>query len=291
MRKLPFPKITRATADERAEHIHKLPVAVDSVQSSMVSQGVDDARVAPMQNPNSSTAAESEDLLGFTPSPVPVVNCPLVTIEDDAVRDAGLVLAAVPGTTCEVSAVPPPEVPPIPALITVKEEVTVSLPSNKDNPIEIDSGSDDDAYRESLLDFPSDKESDLSDGPNDVVPADGGEQKVSAQRALRIQLQKISKKKLAVNREAQRASRELATQNKVLRMELDRLKEEARQNQMKLQEAIRMSQVVSASEFTDSPSTHITHQTTSIASAREFSDHEAGTSEGPVDNIIPATQV
>ena len=40
--------------------------------------------------------------------------------------------------------------------------------------------------------------------------------------------------------------------------------------------------VVSASEFTDSPSTHITHQTTSIASAREVSDHEAEVSEGPV---------
>jgi hypothetical protein len=92
-----------------------------------------------------------------------------------------------------------------------------------------------------LLDFPSDKQSDLSDDANDVVPADGGEQKVLQQRALRIQLQKISKKRLAINREAQRASRELATQNKVLRMELDRLKEEATQNQMKLQEAIWMS--------------------------------------------------
>ena len=290
------PQESFPATDERTVDTDKLPVAVDSIHCSMVSEAEDDARVAPMEIPNSSTAAESEDLLGFTPSPVPVVNCPLVTIENDeglvlAQHLEGLVLAAVPGPTSEASAVPPPEVPPIPALRTVKEEVTVSLPSNKDNPIEIDSGSDDDAYRESLLDFPSEGESDLSDGPNDVVPADGGEQKVSAQRALRLQLQKISKKKLAVNREALRASRELATQNKVLRMELERVREEARQRELKLEEAIRMSQVVSASEFTDSPSTHITHQTTSIASAREVSDHEAEVSEGPVDNIIPATQV
>ena len=132
-------------------------------------------------------------------------------------------------------------------------------------------------------------ESNLSNGPKDVESTDGSEQKVSQRRPLRIQLETILKKKLTVNRAVVRASQELEMQNKILKLELQKVREEARLRELKLEEAIRMSQVVSASEFTDSPSTHITHQTTSIASAREVSDHEAEVSEGPVDNIIPAT--
>ena len=132
-------------------------------------------------------------------------------------------------------------------------------------------------------------ESDLSNRTKDVESIDGSDQKVSQRRPLRIQLETILKKKLTVNRAAVRASRELEMQNKILKLELQKVREEARLRELKLEKAIRMSQVVSAGEFTDSSSTHITHQTTSIASAREILDHEVEISKGPVQDCIPAT--
>lgn len=104
-------------------------------QKSFLSQGVDDARMALVEIHDSSTAAETEDMLEFTPSLVPVVNCPLVTIENDTAANERLVLAVVPGSTSEASTVPLPQALAIPSLLIVKKEVTeVSVPSNKDNP-------------------------------------------------------------------------------------------------------------------------------------------------------------
>ena len=68
----------------------------------------------------------------------------------------------------------------------------------------------------------------MSEGKEEATS--GSEEKVEQNRALRIQLQSISKKKLAINRASRLKSRELEMQNAILKRELAKerkLREEA----------------------------------------------------------------
>lgn len=182
-----------------------------------------------------------------------------------------------------------------PGTVTVKvEQTSVPLVSNRDDPICIDSDEEDAMWREVMRRNPSPAVSDLSDGPDEPAVPEGSERKMSAAKALRVQLSKISADKLSINKDTVHYNRELEFQNLQLKKELEMeraLREKERKLREEANESLRgagMAQV----ECISSPSAPLTQLTTSVASAPELSGSEAVELSQPGEvEVVPSTQV
>lgn len=211
-------------------------------------------------------------------SPTPVVNCPLAVTEVEVLGHDNL----------QVN----------PLQVVVKEEagdVETRLPSNEADPIVIDSDEDDHLLSAARARLPSDTESELSEGPVEESTDVSSEKKVSAQKALRIQLKAISKGKLSLNRGNLRKSRELEIKNMKLMQELATQRMLCQQYSEKLSSHGLGPPAGGTTDY-PSPSAGPSQQaTTSIASAPEMSvsaaDLRAIPPTQPREDFIPGTQV
>lgn len=184
-----------------------------------------------------------------------------------------------------------PRLPAIPALLKVKDEVALRVPSNIDNPITIDSDEEDRMWKEVVQNNPSDDDSDISLGTEDVVEGvEGSEPKVSSKTQIRIQLQSIGKKKLSVNKANVHKSRDLEMQNLLLQRELEKERKLREQAHETLRNA-GLAELLSSGQCPSSPTAPVTQQaTTSIASAPELSGSVADAAAA-LEECIPSTQV
>ena len=171
----------------------------------------------------------------------------------------------------------------------------IPLKSNEDDPILIESDEDDHIINTAWKMYPSESDSELSDEADNSVDKVMTDAKVSQDKALRIQLQKISKSKLSVNKTNRQKNRELVMKNLRLMQELTKERE-------KYQKLMSSGLFIEAPITSDNPSISAgpSHQaTTSIASAPELSvsecdpHHQADTNlvGRAREDYIPATQV